>query len=147
MAEREPYPSEKQDRFIIRLPEGMRDRIKAAAEANNRSMNAEIVATLEEKYPAPTGPDIESMTMTEWLNYIDGAQNPSDVKARVDEVNRRLRNSANLHIFEVRYTEVSPLGFPEELYIARSRTHPDVQARSHNRYAPISQEPKPPTDD
>lgn len=31
----------------------MRDRIKAAAEANNRSMNAEIVATLEEKYPAP----------------------------------------------------------------------------------------------
>jgi hypothetical protein len=53
MAERDLYPSEKQDRFIVRLPDGMRDRIKAVAEANNRSMNAEIVATLEEKYPEP----------------------------------------------------------------------------------------------
>lgn len=41
------------DKFMLRLPDGMRDRIKAAAEAANRSMNAEIVATLEEKYPAP----------------------------------------------------------------------------------------------
>jgi len=41
------------DKVIVRLPDGMRDRIKAAAERNNRSMNAEIVATLEEKYPAP----------------------------------------------------------------------------------------------
>ncbi len=41
------------DKFMLRLPDGMRDRIKAAAEGNNRSMNAEIVATLEEKYPAP----------------------------------------------------------------------------------------------
>ena len=41
------------DRYMLRLPDGMRDRIKAAAEANSRSMNSEIVATLEEKYPAP----------------------------------------------------------------------------------------------
>lgn len=39
------------DKFMLRLPDGMRDRIKGAAEVNNRSMNAEIVATLEEKYP------------------------------------------------------------------------------------------------
>lgn len=44
---------------MLRLPDGMRDRIKAAAESNNRSMNAEIVATLEEKYPAPL--DIRSL--------------------------------------------------------------------------------------
>lgn len=31
---------------MLRLPDGMRDRIKAAAEANSRSMNAEIVARL-----------------------------------------------------------------------------------------------------
>lgn len=47
-----PYPSQHQDKFVLRLPDGMRDRIKLAAEVNNRSMNAEIVATLEEKYPA-----------------------------------------------------------------------------------------------
>ncbi len=50
MAERDPYPSEKQERFIVRLPDGMRDRIKAAAEANNRSMNAEIVARIEASF-------------------------------------------------------------------------------------------------
>ena len=36
-----------QDKFMLRLPDGMRDRIRVAAEANNRSMNAEIVARLE----------------------------------------------------------------------------------------------------
>ncbi|MFE3836940.1 Arc family DNA-binding protein [Pseudogemmobacter sonorensis] len=35
------------DKVIVRLPDGMRDRIKAAAEGNNRSMNAEIVARLD----------------------------------------------------------------------------------------------------
>ncbi|WP_225611996.1 Arc family DNA-binding protein [Paracoccus sp. PAR01] len=41
------------DRFMLRLPEGMRNRIRVAAEANNRSMNSEMVAALEEKYPSP----------------------------------------------------------------------------------------------
>lgn len=45
--------SRESDKFIVRLPDGMRDRIKVAADANGRSMNAEIVATLREAYPAP----------------------------------------------------------------------------------------------
>jgi hypothetical protein len=40
--------SKKQDQFIVRLPEGMRDKIKLAAEKSNRSMNAEIVLRLTE---------------------------------------------------------------------------------------------------
>lgn len=40
-------PSKQLDQFVVRLPDGMRDRIKAAAEHNNRSMNAEIVMALE----------------------------------------------------------------------------------------------------
>lgn len=51
MTARESYPSDKLDQFQLRLPPGMRDRIRAAAEANNRSMNAEIVAALEDKFP------------------------------------------------------------------------------------------------
>ncbi|WP_370158471.1 Arc family DNA-binding protein [Salipiger bermudensis] len=39
------------EQFMLRLPDGMRDRIRAAAEANARSMNAEIVSTLERAYP------------------------------------------------------------------------------------------------
>ncbi|MDP4022950.1 Arc family DNA-binding protein [Methylobacterium sp. NEAU 140] len=40
-------PSRHLDQFMLRLPDGMRDRLKAEAEANNRSMNAEIVARLK----------------------------------------------------------------------------------------------------
>lgn len=40
------YPSEVQDRYIVRFPDGMRDTIADAAKANNRSMNAEIVSRL-----------------------------------------------------------------------------------------------------
>lgn len=40
------YPSDKLNQFMIRLPAGMRDEIKDAAAANNRTMNAEIVARL-----------------------------------------------------------------------------------------------------
>ncbi|QFT45429.1 Arc-like DNA binding domain protein [Roseivivax sp. THAF40] len=36
---------------MLRLPEGMRDRIRVAAEANGRSMNAEIVHALEGAFP------------------------------------------------------------------------------------------------
>lgn len=39
--------AQEQDRFIVRMPDGMRDEIKAAAFNANRSMNAEIVARLE----------------------------------------------------------------------------------------------------
>ncbi|MDO5643708.1 MAG: Arc family DNA-binding protein [Paracoccus sp. (in: a-proteobacteria)] len=53
------------DQFMIRLPDGMRDRIKAAADLNNRSMNGEIVHTLEEKYPTPVDPETEALL--EWI--------------------------------------------------------------------------------
>jgi hypothetical protein len=50
--EKKPYPSETQERFIIRLPDGLRDRIAEAAKAANRSMNAEFVLRLEQSFDA-----------------------------------------------------------------------------------------------
>jgi plasmid stability protein len=47
MADRKPYPSEQQERFIIRFPDGMRDKISALAKANGRSMNAEVISMIE----------------------------------------------------------------------------------------------------
>ena len=35
------------DQYTLRLPDGLRDRIKAAAAANGRSMNTEIIASLQ----------------------------------------------------------------------------------------------------
>lgn len=39
-------PSRTAEQFMVRFPDGMRDRIAEAAKANNRSMNSEIVARL-----------------------------------------------------------------------------------------------------
>lgn len=50
MSDEKQYPSQLADRFQIRMPEGLRDRIRSAAEANNRSMNAEIIARLEKSF-------------------------------------------------------------------------------------------------
>lgn len=43
-------PSEAQDKFIIRLPDGMREQLKAAAEANDRTMTSEVVARLRASF-------------------------------------------------------------------------------------------------
>lgn len=48
--ERKPFPSETQDRFIVRFPEGMRDRIRLMANDYGRSMNAQIVFMLQEYF-------------------------------------------------------------------------------------------------
>lgn len=40
------YPSQMQDKFNLRFPDGMRDAIAERAKANGRSMNSEIVQIL-----------------------------------------------------------------------------------------------------
>lgn len=41
------------DQFPLRLPNGLRDRIKRKAEGNGRSMNEEMVRALEIAFPEP----------------------------------------------------------------------------------------------
>jgi plasmid stability protein len=48
MPNKPPAPSDISDKFMLRLPDGMRDRVAALAKKHNRSMNAEIVASLEQ---------------------------------------------------------------------------------------------------
>ncbi len=40
-------PNDELDKFLLRMPEGLRDQIKEAADRNGRSMNAEIIARIE----------------------------------------------------------------------------------------------------
>ncbi|WP_156295585.1 Arc family DNA-binding protein, partial [Methylobacterium aquaticum] len=48
-------PSRGSDQFNLRFPDGMRDRLREAAEANGRSMNAEIIARLEKSLSSDDG--------------------------------------------------------------------------------------------
>lgn len=47
MADRSSFPSEQADKFLLRMPDGMREWLKSEATKNGRSMNAEITSRLE----------------------------------------------------------------------------------------------------
>ncbi|MHB0780992.1 CopG family ribbon-helix-helix protein [Pseudomonas putida] len=42
------YDSRTADKFVVRLPDGMRDQVNAAATADDRSMNSLIVKAIRE---------------------------------------------------------------------------------------------------
>ncbi|HBT3179505.1 TPA: Arc family DNA-binding protein [Klebsiella aerogenes] len=42
------YPSQMQDKFNLRFPDGMRDAVAERAKSNGRSMNSEIVQIIED---------------------------------------------------------------------------------------------------
>jgi CMP-N-acetylneuraminic acid synthetase len=42
------YSSRTADKFVVRLPDGMRERIAEVARTQHRSMNSEIIARLEQ---------------------------------------------------------------------------------------------------
>lgn len=46
------YPSRELDKVIIRLPDGLKERIRRIAEENGRSVNSELVTLLDRTYPA-----------------------------------------------------------------------------------------------
>ena len=50
------FPSRGLDKFVLRLPEGMRDKIGVAARTNTRTMNAEIVQRLEASFSSSGEP-------------------------------------------------------------------------------------------
>jgi hypothetical protein len=43
-------PGRGSDQFVLRFPDGMRDRIASLAAENGRSMNAEIISRLEQTF-------------------------------------------------------------------------------------------------
>lgn len=47
-------PSRKLDQYIVRFPAGMCDELKAAAKANGRSLNAEILYLIQQGQTATT---------------------------------------------------------------------------------------------
>lgn len=47
-----------QTRITLRLPDDIRDRVASAGKQNNRSMNAEIIARLEESFIGTNSPDL-----------------------------------------------------------------------------------------
>lgn len=73
---------------MLRLPDGMRDQIKAAAETNNRSMNAEIVAALTDWLSRKTEAEMEAERLR--LAAREMFEQQKYVEARLEEILSRL---------------------------------------------------------
>lgn len=89
--EREKYPSETAERFQVRLPAGLRDRIKAYAERHGRSMNTEIVRVLENEFPPPWSVEDRMQDLLGLLQVLKGAASVETVGRFVGEVDETVR--------------------------------------------------------
>lgn len=52
------YSSRTADKFVIRLPDGLRDQIAVVAKENHRSMNSQIISVLEQNLGLPQSESI-----------------------------------------------------------------------------------------
>lgn len=91
-------PSRTADQFVVRLPDGMRDRIAEAAAANKRSMNAEIVARLEDSFRERGNQGNSDMFLFILLDAAGRIVGWDDIAAALSEVAKTMK---------VRYPSVS----------------------------------------
>ncbi|MEB3419896.1 Arc family DNA-binding protein [Salipiger marinus] len=69
--------------IALRISPSLRNRIKAAATENNRSVNSELSATLEEKYPAPEPPKTDVQRLKLLTEMIDNAMDSDSFSLEV----------------------------------------------------------------
>lgn len=80
------YPSQLQDKFNLRLPDGMRDAIAERAKANGRSMNSEIVDMINNALYLPSIGDDAIEYMLELANSDNMANLTTNDKANVESL-------------------------------------------------------------
>lgn len=87
------YPSQLQDKFNLRLPDGMKDEIAERAKANGRSINSEIVQILQDalENKSFSRPEID-------LKNIDSKEFAIELKNQVEKKQKELTNALTLFL-------------------------------------------------
>jgi hypothetical protein len=90
----EDYPSRELDQFLLRLPEGMRDQIAAAAKSNNRTMTAEMVSRLQKTFDAEKSslPKLKSVSFLRKPAQFGGEHTLAEGLKLLPEVVKALAN-------------------------------------------------------
>ncbi|NTG12669.1 Arc family DNA-binding protein [Agrobacterium rhizogenes] len=81
-----------QDKFIVRLPDGMRERIKTKADRAGMSMNEAIVWVLEKEFPAPVTLDER---LRDLANFVSMLKDSKDTYAGVDDLIAEIEATLN----------------------------------------------------
>ncbi|WP_044500568.1 Arc family DNA-binding protein [Pseudomonas saudimassiliensis] len=88
------YTSRTADKFVVRLPEGMRDRIAEVAKQHHRSMNSEIIARLEHSLlDLPSLPEQPSRQALDAQRLEDLNHPERELLVRFREMSRRQQNA------------------------------------------------------
>lgn len=66
--------SREQDKFVVRLPEGLRPQIAAIARTNNRSMNGEIISRLQQSLAFEELAQRQSQLISQLLKRISALE-------------------------------------------------------------------------
>lgn len=89
------------DQYMVRFPPGLRDRIKEAAWKKGRSMNSEIIATLEREYPAPS--DVMHVHLENIRKALDQYERETDPRKRLELQNMVEAMVTMGHAFQVEW--------------------------------------------
>jgi hypothetical protein len=76
----------KNEQFQLRLPPGLRDRIKAYAERHGRSMNTEIVRILEREFPEPWSVNGRVAELLAMVRVLRGGVSDTRIDELVTEI-------------------------------------------------------------
>ena len=89
------------EQFPLRLPDGLRDRVKEKADANGRSMNAEIIAAIESTIDLPdlSASDLRKMLDEERAIGAQVSKVMEELFAIVDDY-RRVNDNARSQLIE-----------------------------------------------
>ncbi len=79
------YPSQMQDKFNLRFPDGMRDVIAERAKRNGRSMNSEIVDIISNAVSQPA-------LAQEGIEFLLGLADPSEVEKLPEKERKRAKS-------------------------------------------------------
>lgn len=108
------------EQFQLRLPPGLRDRIKAYADLQGRSTNAEIVRVLEREFPEPEDISSRVSELIGLTTVLKGASGNAEVErltsALIDTVRRIAEGTIQGVDEDDRNTVASRLSYWEETF-------------------------------
>lgn len=78
------------DQFVVRFPEGLRDKIKDLADKSGRSMNAEILVALQQHIEAEATVEGEP-------TVIDGSDHIDRIEKKLTELQAHIERMVQLH--------------------------------------------------
>ncbi len=100
--------------MMVRVSEGLRDRIKSSADANGRSQNSEIVATLEEAYPPPPSDElVTAELMGEVFNLMAAIATAGSDDERSELLKKHAEISRKMHAMAKRNEAVRHLMYAD----------------------------------